>query len=161
VDSKSNSYQTAVSKSHNTTSISSHFTHALNIANALVSGDTITVTFNASSTGRGMNVCYCSGVAASSAQDQTASTQGSSAAPTATTAVTTQANEVVFGTVSANPAAGVTEDSAYTLLTDAGPGSIRVHFAYRTLSSTGAQTYAPTLSSSTDWAEVLVTLKSA
>ena len=115
---------------------------------------------SAAAPNRAMNVAYASGVATSSAQDKTKTASDDSSTPSATTAATTQANEAAFGQVGF-VTTGFMESSGYTTLSRITVGTVTFSAAFRILSATGAQTYAPTLATSQQWNETLVTLKSA
>lgn len=127
----------------------------------LVAADTITITWSASNTGHGSIVAWSNHAQASSA-DKATSGSGTSTSPSSgATAATVQAIEVAFGDVAANTSVAVTEDAAYVNLASLTfkAGALRLNAGYRVLIAAGAQTYAPTLGSSQDWACCISTYK--
>lgn len=135
---------------------------------ALTATDIIHVSFsNTNGTGRVMVVGYASAMLSSgSFIDQNASAAGASSSPSSgNTSTTTQASELSIGIVASDSGFSVTQPSGYTEIgnADASVGSPGVHIslAYKTLTATGAQVFAPTLGGSSDWVCIVETLKGA
>lgn len=130
-------------------------------ATQLIGGDTITLTWSGVATGHACAVAW-SNRSQASAPDVSRNNSGTGTAVSSlATGVTTQASEVAIGVVAAGTAVVVTEDAAYTNLcsiTYAGAAR-RFNVAYRILTVTAAQTYAPTLATSQNWAALVQTYK--
>jgi hypothetical protein len=125
----------------------------------LVSGDTITATFSGADTGKGMWVGYATGMATSSILDQHTSATNTSTTPSATTSATTHAADLVLAAVKTSSI--VTEDAAFTGLTEVALVAGKFHPAYKIVAATGAQTYAPTQSGSVAWRDTVCAYKGA
>src|SRR6185295_5425569 len=93
-------------------------------------------------------------MATASPLDKKASATGTSTTPSATSAATTVNNTVVIGAVCATSPAVVTEDANFTQdLTSTFSGTGVGNVGHKTINptTTGAQTYAPSLGSSVPW----------
>lgn len=120
--------------------------------NAAAVTGSVTATLSAAAINRQINVYVIANAALTSPLDKKASATGTSTAPTATTAATTLNNTVVIGVVQCTGASTITEDANFT--NDAtGFATTRMNIAHKTINptTTGAQTYAPTLGSSVTW----------
>jgi len=115
---------------------------------------------------RTVTVHEFSGLLTASAKDKSASAGGTSTAPSSgTTATTVQADELVLGAVAvAGPDTdGFTADGNFP----GGPDRLglntnnqrTINMQYRTVSSTGTYSYAPTLGTSRQWAAAVITYK--
>jgi len=108
-----------------------------------------------------------SGLLAAPAVDKTSSGGGNNAAPSSgATAVTTQADELVIGAVSAADgnvsifnSDGSFPGGPFQLAQSSGSYPRALQTQYRIVSSTGAYTYAPTLTASRRWAAAVATYK--
>lgn len=160
-DSKSNTYQSDVSLS------SARGVNFLSskITTALVSGDTITITFTGftgtNHAGR-IAVYEFSGLATTAWFDKTGNSSGTSTAPSAvTSAVTSQANELVMGAFTyANAGGTMAVGSGYTLLSNIATSGNRVGTEYKLVSATGLQTANGTIVSAA-WSSAVATYKDA
>lgn len=125
------------------------------LTNALPAGSTIVVHWNSSGTGHVIIVAWYNW-GQTTPFNVEAHTSGTSTTPSTTTTATSQANEVIFGVLGlGSTSPSITEDSNFVALTSTTfKVSYVAHMAYRVVSATGAQTYAPTLSSSTGWRAV-------
>lgn len=130
-------------------------------AAALVAGDIITGTFSSGNSNRTMIVAYASGLTSGSLLDKSSSADGTSTTPSSGfTVATTIASELALGYISFKESSTITEASGYTQIAGISVGStIETHAAYKVLSTTATQSYAPTLSSSVDWTCLVQTLK--
>lgn len=153
-DSKSNTYGTDSSNTGNNMVVFS-----AQAASALVSGDTITVTYGGTLSIRGMIVAYATGIVTSAAHDKSNATgTGLTTHPISGLSGTlTQANELVlgcFGVIGTETQSA--EDPAFTALaTDAVNGVLRLHAAYAVVAATTSIQYGAansiTLSGSARW----------
>jgi hypothetical protein len=126
---------------------------------ALVAG-TITVTFNATNAHKIMAIGHVANALTSSPLDKTASSTGTSTAPTVSTATTTFGNEVAVGFLGiGSSTATQTFDPDYVHDNNKPDGTWRIEQAHLILSATGIQTFNPTLSASVEWAILLATYK--
>jgi hypothetical protein len=136
-----------------------------NVATALTSGNTITVTYPpVNPSASGIVVTEFSGIAATNRVDITASATGSNTTPSVN-ATTLTANTLVYGAIVTLNNPGVTEASGWTLDTNlstgcggSGGNSIN-HGAYKIVSVTGSHTYNPTLSTGNAWVDEIVAYK--
>lgn len=132
------------------------------VNNALVSGDTVTVT-HPTNTSSAVSAADFSGVAASSRVDATGTGTGSSTAPSAVVTSVASRTVVVNGTAVA-ASITYTEPSGWTTLsgqTSTCSSTAVGHTAYKKLYDAGATTYTATLSGSKAWSTVSVAYKSA
>lgn len=148
-DTKGNTYQLGVQKSFDGTGAGGHkylggLVFSQN-SSALVSGDVITATFSASNSGRAILVAYATGLTTGTLLDKSSSSSGTTGAMSSgATAVTSAASELAVGFSVSDASLSVTESSGYTQIYETSiGGNLRTHLAYKVLSSTGAQTYAP------------------
>jgi hypothetical protein len=130
------------------------------VTTALVSGNTITVTFP-TATAKALSACYISGLVTASRVDQTASGGSTTAATSGATgsATTLYQDEVLIGAVGIeNAGSAFTVGSGYTALTSAesstttGSSSIEVFPEYQITSATGAFTAGGSGWTSSRWA---------
>jgi type II secretory pathway pseudopilin PulG len=140
------------------------------VTTALVSGNTITVTYP-SAAAKAVSVCYANGLISASRVDVTHTGTGNNTDPTSgATAATTQASELLFGAIGTESrisSTTMTAGSGYTLLNDASAdtgssgSSITIFPEYQPVYATGTYTANGTLSGSTsrNWAAVIVTYK--
>ena len=138
------------------------------VTTALVSGNSITVTFSASTTDKAMSVYHVSGLAVSPL-DKTASTTGTAGSPVSsgTTAATTQGNELLIAAfaIQRKNVSISTYTTGWTGLTggasQSGNAAKALAAEYQIVSATGAYTVsqAYTPSGSADWAGAIVTYK--
>lgn len=129
---------------------------------ALVSGDVITATFSGTTASKQIVVIYVTGMKTASIQDIGAVATATSTTPSATTGATTNGSDLVVGVVAWQNAPTVSvEGAGYTTLGgDVQEGANSgMHLAYKIVSVTGAQTYAPTLSGSNQWGECVEAYK--
>jgi hypothetical protein len=136
-----------------------------NIGTALVSGDTLTITYPAAGLDSTASVVSeFSGIAATNRVDATGSGSGNSSAPSASL-TTLNANDLLYGVIIAinNPTytepSGWTTDAHLSAACGGAPGNSTNHGAYRIVSSAGSYTYNPTLNSSVFWTEAMVAYK--
>src|SRR5262245_45205860 len=136
---------------------------------ALASGNTITCT-HPSAGARAMSANEFSGLASSSTKDQTSSGSGNStSASSGSTPTTTQANELLLGTIGVEGKSSetFTAGSGYTTIGRVGTNqgnvtaNITVNPEYRIVSATGAYSATGTLGTSHNWAAAIVTYKAA
>lgn len=155
-DTKGNSYTVGLQK-NNASDVQFSLAYAQNVT-AMVSGDIITINLSGSASNRVVVVAYATGLTTGTLIDKNASAAGTSTTPSSgASGVTTVATEAVIGVV-ARGTANVTEASGYTGLGNVG-AAVRLNLAYKVVTSTGAQTYNPTLSASVFWACGVETLK--
>lgn len=135
------------------------------VATALTSGNTITVTHPNTNAKSAVAVEF-SGVAATGRVHVSNTGVGSSATPTASVTTTT-ANTVLVGAQGNLNALTVTQPASWTNLGSmttacggGGAGTSSNNGAYRIVSATGTYAYAPTLSGSQRWSEVVVAYRS-
>ena len=165
-DSQGNSYTVDIEEYY---SGSGHYTVVCSSHNvtALTAADTITVSFSSGTYGVAATAHEFSGLASASTVDQTASANGNSSTPASgSTAVTTQADELLIGAigVSGPPTDIFTPGSGYTALasigfSDAWNGTI--YPEYRIVSATGAFQADGTLNLARGWAAGIATYKAA
>ncbi len=138
------------------------------VTNALVSGNTITVT-HPSAASRAVSAFSVSGLVSSSLADVTTNATGSTTpASSGSTAITTQANELLIGAFGLESKNGtLTAGTGYTVLSDvqANPGGagnlgITISTEYEIVSATGAYTADGTITA-VNWAAAIVTYKAA
>jgi len=135
-----------------------------NVGTALAAGDTITVNYPTSFNSTGVVVSEYSGISATNRVDTTGSATGNSITPSANLTTIT-ANTLVYGAVATTNHPLYTEASGWTTDVDQAPGcggsqgNSTNHGAYRVVSTTGAYTYNPTLSTGMPWAEAIVAYK--
>lgn len=149
-DSGGNTYATHIISNQRTAIASAQCT------TALTSGvSTITMTWSGPEVARTVGACKVSGIATSSAFDQSASANGSVAAWSGgTTPSTTQADELVIGACSCDTAAAATSTpgGSYSELFDiTNGGAFQLTMTYLIVSGTGAQNPTGTWTSS-GWA---------
>ena len=140
------------------------------VTTALVSGDTITVTFPSVGS-KAFSVYAVNDLISASRVDKTNTATGSSSSPSSgATAATTHANELLVGAIgSESRVASVTMTAGGSLsllnnaCADTGTtsSSITVFPEYRIVSATGAQTASGSLTSSERWAAAIVAYVSA
>ncbi len=167
-DSKGNTYTLDVE--HNQGNFMQGAICSAPVTTALVSGDTITVT-HASLNATAMSANEFSGLLTSGVLDKTAKSAGiATTTPNSTaTATTTQADELLFGTVSIEdpPTITFTAGAGFTALTGAGTtgasgnSNMTVYPEYRIVTSTGAYSAAGTLSAASNWIAAIATYKAA
>ena len=116
---------------------------------ALSPGDTITVTHPESSA-RGFAAFAFSGIDPANPRDGTGAGQGTSTTPTSSGAAAGQANELVFGSITAGTSA-FTRGSGFTSLPQIGGGGGSINSEYKIVSSPGTYVANGTLGSSEDW----------
>ena len=139
--------------------------------NALVSGDTITVSWSVAVTVKSVTAVAYSGLATTSTRDKTSTGTGTGTAPSSgATATTTAANELVVGAVAYNGflSDGLTAGAGFTARTGAGTSTStaatnRVVFPEDTIvAATGAQTADGTIGGAGGpWATAVATYKAA
>lgn len=134
---------------------------------ALLAGDLITVTYSVTITKRAIAGAQFTGMNSTGILDVSTSASGTSTAPSATTGATTNANDLVIGIIGVD---GPTADtftemaafSGHTLPrsgTNGGGADETIDWAYKVVSSTGTQNYAPTLGTSRGWVDFVLTYK--
>lgn len=132
------------------------------VANCVaLSGATVTATFSASAATRSIAVYAVTNMALASPLDRKASATGTSTTPSATTAATTVNNTVVVGVLATTGLTSFTEDANFTGDDGIQSGSARTQVSHKTVNptTTGAQTYAPTLGSSVTWRDLVAAYK--
>jgi len=136
---------------------------------ALTSSNTITCT-HPSAAARALGANEFSGLAASGTQDKTSSGTGNStSASSGSTQTTTQASELLLGTIGVEGKSNetFTAGSGYTTIGRVGTNqgaaasNITVNPEYQLVSATGAYSATGSLSNSTKWAAAVVTYKAA
>ena len=162
-DSKGNTYQ--VDDTEATYGFAGSVATAI-AATALVSGDTITITYSASVTFRTACAYEFSGAATASWLDKVVSAgdaSGTSSAPdSGLTATTAQADELIFAAFTFLTVTISAEGSGYSALGGRGGGGGRqVDAAYKIVSSTGTYKADCTLSGNSNWNAICVTIKAA
>ncbi len=140
------------------------------VTTALVSGDTITITFPSVGS-KAVSIYSVNDLISASRVDKTATGTGNSSSPSSgATAATTHANELLIGAVGSESkisSTTMTAGSSFTLLNNASADtgnsstSITVFPEYRIVSATGAQTAGGSLLSSDRWAAGIATYVSA
>jgi hypothetical protein len=169
-DTRSNSYaiDRDIINGSGTTGVRTVILSAHNVL-SLTSGNTITCT-HPSVTARAMSANQFSGIASTSARDQTAAATGNSTAPSSgATPTTTQASELLVGTVGVEgPSTETfTVGASYTIMGRRGTSggtatnNITVNPEYRLVTATGAYSAGGTLSVAHRWAAAIVTYKAA
>ncbi len=129
---------------------------------ALVSGNSISVTLSGNSNPKMMHAAYVTGLAFNS-NDRIGNASGTSTSPSATLGnVTTGPNgDVLHGVLGLNAAANITEDGTFTqfpacpLIT----GNAHLNVGYRIVPSGSIYSYAPSLSASVAWRDVIAAFK--
>src|SRR5207248_8222614 len=130
-------------------------------------GGMITVT-HPSVAARALAAAEFSGLASSATLDRTSIATGSSASPSSgTTALTSQADELVIGAIGAEGPSSdtLTAGASFVSLASAGTSgnsaasNITIDGEFRVVSATGAYAASGTLGSSRDWAAAIVTFK--
>jgi PKD repeat protein len=164
VDSRGNAYTINAVKANAGTTGLMVVVASAKITNALVAGDSITVTQNVESTYHAMQVYEFDNFAATSWVDKTATGSASgTAVSTAPTATTAAANETLFAAVGfGDTTATLTSapgwsDAAKVEASGAKRKSLAV--AAKDVVATGAYAYGGTLSASEQWVAALVTFK--
>ena len=167
-DQAGNTYNTDVNtpladNTFRVTVFSAHITNALSV------GDTITVT-HTSLNASAMSVNEFFGLASSGPLDQIQSATGSSTAPSSgNTAMTTQADELLFGAIAVEGPVtdAFTVGTGYTALTRQGTtggsaaSNMTINPEFRIVSSIGTYTADGTLGTSRDWAAGISTYKAS
>jgi hypothetical protein len=165
-DSRGNSYTLHDAYSLNSATASVALHHC-DVTTGLQVGDTITITFNASTNRKLAEVLVCSGLN-TGAKDATTGTTitsnptstgptGNSTGPSGTTGATTNAGGLTVAAVtSTNNATSIAAGSGYTgdtmLVTAAGSSDRRLGVEHKATSATGTQTAGFTLGSAAAWA---------
>lgn len=138
--------------------------------NALVSGNTITITYNINPPSRAASANEFSGLASSSTLDKSAGTFGSgTAAASPLTATTSQADELVVGAIGVEGPSGdtFTLGSGFSSSTRSGTSggsavtNVTSNPEYKIVSTTGTYLADGTLGTSRNWVAVVVTYKAA
>ena len=167
-DSRGNSYviDRDITNGSGTTGVRSITVSAHNVT-GLTSGNTITCT-HPSVTARALSANEFSGLAPSAPRDQTsASTGNSTAASSGSTATTTQAEELLIGTIGVEGKSNesFTTGGSYTIMGRVGTNqgsatsNITVNPEYRLVSATGSYSATGTLGTAHNWAASIVTYK--
>lgn len=158
-DSKGNAYTVDANSIHESGLQRSTIFSAY-IATALVSGNTITVSFPFAASSA-VVVDEFSGIAQTGRLDASGTRNGQNSTPSVSV-TTTRADDVVVGAVSAATNTTFTQPAGWTPLTSqsvscgGAPGDSLNLGAYQIPSSTGTYSYNPTLSSSQRWAAAAV-----
>ncbi len=136
--------------------------------NALSSGNTITITWDASADARAASASEFSGLATSSALDKTNAGSGTgTSASSGSTSQTTQNDELLVGLVGVEGPTGdtFTTGPSYSLLVRSGTSggqaasNVTVNPEYRVVSSTGTYSASGTLGTSRNWGALIATYK--
>lgn len=163
-DSKGNTYALDVSK---LTTNRRTFIFSSKIGSSLVSGDTVTVTYDTSCTDRGLAVYNFSGLDATTWFDSGNSATGASTSPNSGNVTPANANSLLFGCCVFNNAgssytAGSTQALSYNLLNEVNPGSGQFHTATEYLIVSSALLYSANGTiTSTNWTQALGVYKAS
>lgn len=135
------------------------------VTEPIPAGTTITIS-NTVTTRFAVAACSVSGIAASPFDQQTAGNAATDAAPTSlATGTLAQASEILIGAVAVNSGYNdtFTQPSGWTALTKGGvSGENGVHWGYKIVSATTAETYGPgALSASRTWLAGVTAYKGA
>ena len=137
------------------------------VTTALVSGNTITVTYPSATT-KAVSIYYVSGLVSSAPADKSVAATGNSTTPSSgSTATLSQANELCWGAIGGayHATTTFTVGSGYTALTSSlGDGgssssSATIQPEYQIVSATTATSAGATLSATREWAAAIVTYK--
>lgn len=132
---------------------------------ALVSGNTITVTYSAACTSRIAAAAYGAGMATSSPADGSGTGTGNSQTISATTSATGHASDIIVGFAYAKGANAVqsAQGAGYTRLSGRAEGSnADSGFDNKSVSATGTYDYTMSISTSSEqWSAVVVAYKGA
>lgn len=143
-DSKGNTYALDVSK---LTTNRRMFIFSSKIGSSLVSGDTVTVTYDSNCTDRALGVYNFSGLDATTWFDSGNSATGTSTSPNSGNVTPANANSLLFGCCVFNNAgvsytAGSTQALSYNLLNEVNPGAGQFHTATEYLIVSSALLYS-------------------
>lgn len=165
-DDQSNTYTDDVfDVDHADQNVETHFYRAENVT-ALAEAENITVSWTTDAQNSAI-AAYVTGIATTNPLDQTAIAEGQETTDTLDSGniTTTQADEVIFGAFGMDAAVGrtVTEDGDFTLLGNIGGGGGRQsHLAYRVVSATETNNYAPTgFGASDEWHALIASYKAS
>jgi hypothetical protein len=135
------------------------------VTTALQAGDTITVTHPNTSSSEGLVAAELKNIVGAGRVDAIGQGTGNSTAPTASVTAAT-ANDFIVGAVANTNNRTYTEAANWLLLSHlamscggGAAGNADNHAASRFVTTTGAFSYAPTISASGNWAEALVAYK--
>jgi hypothetical protein len=146
------------------------------VTTALVSGNTITATFNPAVVAKAMSIReFAGGAQTTTAADRLAlqnGTNGASTTPSANLNPATLTDYLMIGAVAAECGTADTfnqdtdtTNGSWVDFTRAGAGTTTsgqtIAGAYKIVTANGSQTYNPTLGTSRDWAEKVVALRAA
>lgn len=149
---------------HATGNIESHFFRVTN-ATALVSGNSITVSWTNNS-GVAAIAWYTTGLATTTPLDQAVIAEGSSTTPSSGNITTTNNDDIELGVVGVNDATppAFTEDANFTSIgnTTGGASNFNIYAAYRIVAATETMDYSPTFDTeSQNWHCLIASYKAA
>lgn len=131
--------------------------------NASLSGGTITYTKGSSGVAAGMSVVYISSIATSSPLDGAVSNSAGnqSSAPSVTSGTPAQSGEAFVGALIVGGTATITQDSGngWSSPPNFSAGSVQAGGGFQVNSGTGTKTYAPSLSVSSPWVDLIAGFK--
>jgi hypothetical protein len=168
-DTQGNSYhQDACSADTGTSPYVNTCAFSAPVTTALVSGNSITVTFGNNVTAKSINAFYVSGLLSASPADQTASAFSTSTGTTATagpTGTTAQPAELLVGAIAmGTPPTSATAGGSYTAIgafQQNGGSSVGLLSEYEIVSATGAYSATGTWSPAQLWSATIVTYRAA
>jgi hypothetical protein len=134
---------------------------------ALVAGDVIYVTFPTAVANKVVTIDEFSGISFSAPLDRSNGRQGASSSPVANLAMTSQADELLFGFVGVSGplSDSYTEDrgAEWTTLqrkgTEANGANVTLNSAWKSVNATSLFAYSPTLGVSRDWLAIAASYK--
>lgn len=159
VDSKGSLYSLAVEK-RGSTGTSIGIAYKAN-ASSLAAGNTITISANHQADLFLVSIAYATAMVTGLPLDKTASSLGTSGNPSASTAATAQASELVVGAVIMSTSPSFTEAAGYISDGNVTGDGGRVRTAHKFVLATGVQTYNPSLGFNSGWVEAMATFKAA
>ena len=125
---------------------------------ALSAGSTITVSHPAVGWS-GFAAYRFSGISPNTPRDATGSGQGSSSSPASSAAATSQADELVFGSIGVDNASTFTPGGGFTGLPQVSQADGSVNSEYQIVSSAGSYSATGTLAASDDWTALVSTYR--
>lgn len=164
-DSKGNSYNLVQTNNPNATTASKFTTRYVIGNTALVSGDTITISWGATSTNGVASAQYATGVRLAAGPNVTGAANGSSGSPTITSGAAPETGELFWGCLAVRGAAGDSFTQASTFATppdrvDHSTAAIGLRGGFFINPAATAKTYNPTMTSR-DWAAQIILYRAA
>lgn len=165
-DDASNSYTIDVIDSQPGGVFRTCFLASAHDVSALDEGETITISFGGTEFRNTAIAAYVTGLETSSVLDQSNSDTGASTTPSSGDITTTQADEIIFGVLNIKnaDASEITDDGDYNTIDEIDSGGSTnntLHLAYRIVSSTETNNFAPTIANSDNWIAIVASYKGA